>query len=256
VQAALLRVENVSVRFGGVRALGGVSCAVHEAEICGLIGPNGAGKTTLFNCITRLYPLASGAIHLGEDRIDALPARMIVQRGIARTFQNLGIYPDMSVLENVALGAHHAQGGRFFETVARPLASDAKERAITAACRDILRALDLERVAQSRAGNLPYGTLKRVEIARALAARPRLLLLDEPAAGLNHAERVAFGDLIRRIRDEFSLTVLLVEHQMGLVMGLCSRLLVLHLGQLLAEGTPREIGANPAVVSAYLGEAA
>ena len=251
----LLRVEDVSVRFGGVRALDSVSCTVRPGEICGLIGPNGAGKTTLFNCMTRLYPLASGAIYLDEDRIDTLPARAIIKRGIARTFQNLGIYPDMSVIENVALGAHR-ECGRFFETVVRPLASNARERAILAACMDILRALDLERVADVRAGNLAYGTLKRVEIARALAARPRLLLLDEPAAGLNHAERVAFGDLIRRIRDEFALTVLLVEHQMGLVMGLCSRLLVLHLGQLLAEGTPREIGANPAVVSAYLGEAA
>src|SRR5205807_1167232 len=139
-----LRVEDVSVRFGGVRALDGVSCAVGAGEICGLIGPNGAGKTTLFNCITRLYPVASGAIYLGKDRIDTVPARAIVARGIARTFQNLGIYPDMSVLENVALGAHHAQGGRFFETVVRTLASNAKERAITAACIEILRTLDLE----------------------------------------------------------------------------------------------------------------
>jgi branched-chain amino acid transport system ATP-binding protein len=251
----LLRVENVSVRFGGVRALDGVSCEVNAGEICGLIGPNGAGKTTLFNCITRLYPVASGAIWLGGKRIDAVPARGIVSLGIARTFQNLGIYPDMSVEENVALGAHHSHGGRFFETVVRPFASDAKERAMTQSCATILRALDLDRYAQARAGNLPYGTLKRVEIARALATRPRLLLLDEPAAGLNHGERIEFGNLIRRIRDEFDLTVLLVEHQMGLVMGLCSRLLVLHLGQLLSQGTPAEISADPAVVTAYLGEA-
>jgi len=252
----LLRVSDVSVRFGGVRALDGVSCHVNAGEICGLIGPNGAGKTTLFNCVTRLYPLAGGAITLAAERIDTLPARAIVSRGIARTFQNVGIYPDMSVEENVALGAHHSHGGRFFETLARPRASDAKERALRAECGAILATLELDRVAHQRAGNLPYGTLKRVEIARALATRPRLLLLDEPAAGLNHQERIAFGDLIRRIRDAFALTVLLVEHQMGLVMGLCGRLLVLHLGQLLAEGTPREISANPAVVSAYLGEAA
>jgi len=252
----LLRVSDVSVRFGGVRALDSVSCQVDAGEICGLIGPNGAGKTTLFNCITRLYPITSGAIALGGERIDAVPARAIVKHGIARTFQNLGIYPDMSVEENIALGAHHSEGGRFFETVLRPRASDAKERRIRAACADILRTLELDRDAHRRAGDLPYGTLKRVEIARALATRPRLLLLDEPAAGLNHQERIAFGELIRRIRDAFALTVLLVEHQMGLVMGLCGRLLVLHLGQLLAAGTPEEIAANPAVIAAYLGEAA
>ena len=252
----LLRIEDVSVRFGGVRALDGVSCEVRAGEICGLIGPNGAGKTTLFNCVTRLYGLAGGAITFDGARIDRVPARAIVSRGIARTFQNLGIYPDMTVLENVLLGAHHTHGGRFFRSVIRPFAADAREREMTEWCRSVLRALDLDRFEDPRAGNLPYGTLKRVEIARALTARPRLLLLDEPAAGLNHGERVEFASLIKRIRDEFKLTVLLVEHQMGLVMGLCGRLLVLHLGRLLAEGTPAEVSANPAVVSAYLGEAA
>jgi branched-chain amino acid transport system ATP-binding protein len=252
----LLSIENVSVRFGGVRALDGVTCEVKAGEICGLIGPNGAGKTTLFNCITRLYPVGSGSIAFAGKRIEAVPARQIISLGIARTFQNLGIYPDMTVMENVLLGAHHSHGGRFFQTVVRPLASNAKEHEMTAWCRSILAALDLEALEQVRAGSLAYGTLKRVEIARALAARPRLLLLDEPAAGLNHDERIVFGNLIKRIRDEFALTVLLVEHQMGLVMGLCSRLLVLQLGQLLAQGSPAEISANPAVVTAYLGEAA
>ena len=252
----LLSIEDVSVRFGGVRALDGVSCHVGTGEICGLIGPNGAGKTTLFNCVTRLYPLTGGSISFQGERIDTLAARNVIGRGIARTFQNLGIYADMTVLENVALGAHHAEGGRFLETLAQPWKSDARERAITEWCRSILRELNLDNFAYERAGSLPYGTLKRVEIARALAARPRLLLLDEPAAGLNHGERIEFAHLITRIRDLFGLTVLLVEHQMGLVMGLCSRLLVLHLGQLLAEGTPAEISANPAVITAYLGEAA
>jgi branched-chain amino acid transport system ATP-binding protein len=252
----LLTVENVSVRFGGVRALDDVSCQVRAGEICGLIGPNGAGKTTLFNCITRLYSVATGAISFAGRRIDALPAREIISLGIARTFQNLGIYPDMTVLENVALGAHHSHGGRFFETVVRPWTSDAREREINTWCRSILHALNLDAVVQERGGNLPYGTLKRVEIARALAARPRLLLLDEPAAGLNHGERIEFGNLIKRIRDEFELTVLLVEHEMGLVMGLCGRLVVLNLGRVLAEGSPAEISRNPTVVTAYLGEAA
>jgi branched-chain amino acid transport system ATP-binding protein len=252
----LLRIDGVSVRFGGVRALDGVTCHVNAGEICGLIGPNGAGKTTLFNCITRLYPVASGSIAFDGGRIDTVPARKIIALGIARTFQNLGIYADMTVLENVLLGAHHSHGGRFFQTVARPWTSDAAERAMIEWCRSILRELDLDAFAHERAGNLPYGTLKRVEIARALAAKPRLLLLDEPAAGLNHGERIEFGNLITRVRDRFDLTVLLVEHQMGLVMGLCSRLLVLHLGQLLAEGKPAEISANPAVITAYLGAAA
>jgi branched-chain amino acid transport system ATP-binding protein len=253
---ALLRIEDASVRFGGVRALDGVTCQVNAGEICGLIGPNGAGKTTLFNCITRLYSLASGTIAFSGERIDTAPARQIVSRGIARTFQNLGIYADMTVLENVLLGAHHTHGGRFFETVMRPRLSDAREREASEWCRSILRELHLDAFENERAGNLPYGTLKRVEIARALAAKPRLLLLDEPAAGLNHGERIEFGDLVRRVRDAFDLTILLVEHNMGLVMGLCGRLLVLHLGQVLAEGTPAQVSANPAVVSAYLGEAA
>jgi branched-chain amino acid transport system ATP-binding protein len=252
----LLRIADVSVRFGGVRALDRVTCQVNAGEICGLIGPNGAGKTTLFNCITRLYPVAAGSITFADERIDTIPARKIISLGIARTFQNLGIYPDMTVLENVLLGAHHTHGGRFFLTVAQPWKSGAEERRMTEWCRSILRSLGLEALEQKRAGNLPYGTLKRIEIARALAAKPRLLLLDEPAAGLNHSERIEFGNLIKRICDEFELTVLLVEHQMGLVMGVCGRLLVLHLGRLLAEGAPRDISANPAVVTAYLGDAA
>ena len=252
----LLRIDDVSVRFGGVLALGGVTCQVNAGEICGLIGPNGAGKTTLFNCITRLYSVATGSITFAGERIEAVPARKIISLGVARTFQNLGIYPDMTVLENVLLGAHHTYGGRFFLTVVQPWKSNSQEREMAGWCRSILRALGLAAFEQERAGNLPYGTLKRVEIARALTAKPRLLLLDEPAAGLNHGERIEFGNLIKRIRDEFDLTVLLVEHQMGLVMGLCGRLLVLHLGQLLAEGSPAEVSANPAVVTAYLGEAA
>ena len=251
---ALLRINNLSVRFGGVRALDSVTCQINSGEICGLIGPNGAGKTTLFNSITRLNAIADGEISFAGQRIDTLPARQIISVGIARTFQNLGIYPGMTVMENVALGAHHSHGGHFFQTVIQPWKSDAREREMVAWCRSLICMLDLDRFEGERAGNLPYGTLKRVEIARALAAKPRLLLLDEPAAGLNHVERIEFGDLIKRICDDFELTVLLVEHQMGLVMGLCGRLLVLNLGQILAEGSPAEISTNPAVITAYLGE--
>ena len=199
---ALLRINNLSVRFGGVRALDSVTCQINAGEICGLIGPNGAGKTTLFNCITRLNAIADGEISFAGQRIDALPARQIISLGIARTFQNLGIFPGMTVMENVALGAHHSHGGRFFQTVTRPWKSDARERETVAWCRSIMGRLDLDRFEEERAGNLPYGTLKRVEIARALAAKPRLLLLDEPAAGLNHVERIEFSNLVKRLRDE------------------------------------------------------
>jgi branched-chain amino acid transport system ATP-binding protein len=243
------------VSFGGIRALDHVTCNVFPGEICGLIGPNGAGKTTLFNCITRIYPLASGSITYAGERIDHLAPRRVIARGIARTFQNLGVYATMTVLENVLLGAHHRTQSRFISTVARPWTTDAEEARLAEQCRDILRALELERFADRPAGSLPFGTLKRVEIARALASRPRLLLLDEPASGLTYQELVEFGALISRIRDLFDLTVLLVEHNMGLVMDLCGRVLVLHLGRKLAEGSPAQIQSDPAVVAAYLGEA-
>jgi branched-chain amino acid transport system ATP-binding protein len=251
----LLAIDSASVRFGGVRALDAVTCDVYPGEICGLIGPNGAGKTTLFNCITRIYSLAGGSITFGSERIDRLPPRRIIARGIARTFQNLGLFAGMTVLENVLLGAHHLYRGGFVTSVARPWASDAEEARLVEFCRGILRELDLEKFADQQPGNLPFGTLKRVEIARALASKPRLLLLDEPASGLTYGELVEFGGLIARIRDVFSLTVLLVEHNMGLVMDLCGRLLVLHLGRKLAEGTPAQIRSDPAVIAAYLGEA-
>jgi branched-chain amino acid transport system ATP-binding protein len=252
----LLDIRSASVRFGGIQALDDVSCTVRESEICGLIGPNGAGKTTLFNCITGVYSLASGSIEFRGERIDALPGRKVISTGIARTFQNVGLYLDMSVLDNVLLGAHHLTRQRFAGTFVRPLAFDREERGLVAFCRDILKRLGLEHTADERAGNLPFGTLKHVEIARALASRPKLLLLDEPAAGLNHRELTEFSRLILRLRADFGLTVLLVEHNMGLVMDLCERLIVLHLGRKLAEGAPREIKTDKDVVSAYLGEAA
>jgi branched-chain amino acid transport system ATP-binding protein len=256
VQRPLLRVDAVSVRFGGVRALDDLTCDIFPGEICGLIGPNGAGKTTLFNSITRLYPLASGAIHYAEQRIDHLPARSIISLGIARTFQNLGIYAGMTVMENVLLGTHHRSKTGFVGTVVQSWRANAEERVLVEQCSRILQELDLDQFAHEPAGRLPFGTLKRVEIARALAAQPQLLLLDEPAAGLTYAELTEFGRLIVRIRDAFRLTVLLVEHNMGLVTDLCTRVIVLHLGRKLAEGSAAEIQSNRAVIAAYLGEAA
>lgn len=251
----LLEIDQVAVSFGGIRALDGVSCFVDRGEICGLIGPNGAGKTTLFNCITRLYSASSGRILLLGERIDRLAPRQIISRGIARTFQNLGIYARMTVLENVLIGAHHRYAGSLLRTLVQPWRADAEERGMVETCRSILAELGLAQVAEERAGDLPFGSLKRVEIARALASRPKLLLLDEPASGLTHGEALEFGALITRLRAAFDLTILLVEHNMGLVMDLCDRLIVLHLGRKLAEGSGAAMQADPAVIAAYLGEA-
>jgi branched-chain amino acid transport system ATP-binding protein len=249
----LLEIDRVSVRFGGVHALDAVNLTLAEGEICGLIGPNGAGKTTLFNGITRMYDTSGGSIRFAGHAIDRIHPREVVATGIARTFQNVGLYGGMTVLENVMLGAHHAAGQSMLGSLLRPTGARQAERELMTQCRSILHELDLDALRDEPAGAIPYPTQKRVEIARALASRPRLLLLDEPAGGLTHGEVAQFGELVRRIRDSYRLTVLLVEHHMGLVMGLCSRLVVMHLGRNLAQGTPAEVRANPEVVAAYLG---
>jgi branched-chain amino acid transport system ATP-binding protein len=231
---ALLDVDRVTRRFGGIVALDEVSLTVEEGEVHGLIGPNGAGKTTAFNVITRLYPPTAGTVrYRGEDLLRHAPHR-IVGLGIARTFQNLELCAHMSVLDNVLVGGH----------VRRATADDALEA---------LDYLDLRAVADRPATGMPFGTLKRIELARALAARPQLLLLDEPAGGLNHEEVAELGALIRRLRDDFRLTILLVEHHMQLVMGVSDRVTVLNFGRTIAAGTPAEVRSNPAVIEAYLG---
>ncbi len=251
----VLHVLDVGVAFGGVRALNGVSCVVNDGELCGLVGPNGAGKTTLFNCITRLYSVSQGEIRfLGKD-ITSVRKREVVGLGIARTFQNLGVYGQMSVLDNILVGMHHARTVGFFTPLINPARTQAEERRAIDWCREILRELNLDHLAHHKASDLPYGTLKRLEVARALAAKPRLLLLDEPAAGLTQGEVLAFGDMLLRVKERFALTVLLVEHNMRLVMRLCERIVVLHLGSKLAEGTPAQIQGNAQVVAAYLGGA-
>jgi branched-chain amino acid transport system ATP-binding protein len=249
----VLEVADVSVAFGGVRALDGVSCRVGEGELCGLIGPNGAGKTTLFNCVTRLYDISSGQIRLSGQPINTSRKRDIVGLGIARTFQNLGLYGHMTVLDNILVGTHHSRGDSFFTPLFNPARAGAEERRCLDWCRQILRDLELEQFADRRVSDLPYGTLKRLEVARALAAKPRLLLLDEPAAGLTQGEVMAFGDMLRRVRERFALTILLVEHNMRLVMSLCERIIVLHLGKKLVEGAPSEIQRDERVLAAYLG---
>jgi branched-chain amino acid transport system ATP-binding protein len=250
---ALLAIDELVVRFGGLLALDGVSLDVEHGSICGLIGPNGAGKTTLFNCISRLYTPEEGSIEFDGEDLLACEPHEISALGIARSFQNLGLFRSMSVRENLMLGGYSRARSGFLGTTLRPLSATATERSLRKEADEVLGRLELLDVADHPAHGLPYGTLKRVELARAVFQHPRLLMLDEPASGLNHAEVEELAGLIRSLRDDFDLTVLLVEHNMGLVMGLCERVVVLDAGQRIAEGEPREVQENRRVIEAYLG---
>jgi len=254
--ATLLQVQDVTLRFGGVVALDGVSFEVEQGQICGLIGPNGAGKTTLFNCLSRLYPCQAGQIRFAGETLTALPRHRMAAVGIGRTFQNLALFRSLTARQNVLLGTHSRRRTGFLAHALR-LPSVAREEAGEARRADeLIDLLQLRDAAQVPVAELPFGTQKRVELARALAASPKLLLLDEPACGLNHEEVAQLGTLIRDVRQRFSLTVLLVEHHMGLVMALADKIVALNFGRKIAEGTPAEVRRDPELVKAYLGAAA
>ena len=252
----ILSVRDVTVRFGGIIALDGVSFDVDAEEIVGLIGPNGAGKTTLFNCLSRLYTPSAGTITIGAAPILSLPPHRIAGLGVGRTFQNLALFPTQTVLQNVMVGAHSRTRSDFLSNALKLGWVAHEEAECRAHAEELLAFLDLGAVAHHPASGLPFATLKRVELARALASRPKLLLLDEPAGGLNHEEVAAVGALIQRIRKERGLTILLVEHHMSLVMQVSDKVVVLDFGRKIAEGTPAEIRRHPEVIRAYLGEAA
>ena len=249
----LLRTENVSEVFGGLKAVTDFNIHLDRGELVGLIGPNGAGTTTAFNMLTGVYQPTTGSITFEGKSIVGLKPYQVTQRGIARTFQNIRLFSELTVLENVKIAFHYHVKYGLLESVFRIGRYFKEEEAIEQEAHRLLKIFHLDDKAYEVAKNLPYGAQRRLEIARALAAKPKLLLLDEPAAGMNPQETKELMDMIRWIRKEFGLTILLIEHDMSLVMGICERIYVLEYGSTIAEGTPEEIKKNPEVIRAYLG---
>jgi branched-chain amino acid transport system ATP-binding protein len=250
----LLEVRDVVMRFGGVTAVDRVSFDVGERQICGLIGPNGAGKTTLFNIISGIYRPSEGSVRFAGSDTTGLPRHRMAPLGLGRTFQNLALFRSMSVRENVLAGAHSDGHAGFLANALRLPAARREERAAADRAQELLGLLSLESVADVLVGDLPFGTQKRVEMARALISRPKLLLLDEPAGGLNHGEVDALAALLQEVRASFDLSILLVEHHMSLVMRVSDKVVALDFGRKIADGTPLEVRTSPEVIRAYLGD--
>lgn len=252
--AEMLKVDNVSMVFGGLRAVSNLSMHIDEGELIGLIGPNGAGKTTAFNMITGVYTPTEGKVYFNGQQSSGKKSYQVTQMGMARTFQNIRLFSELSVIDNVKIAYNMHVTYNLADAIVRDGKYLSEEEFITQKALDLLKIFHLEEEAHEVAKNLPYGKQRRLEIARALATEPKLLLLDEPAAGMNPQETKELMEMIRWIRKEFNLSILLIEHDMGLVMGVCERIYVLEYGMKIAEGTPEEIKQNARVIEAYLGE--
>jgi branched-chain amino acid transport system ATP-binding protein len=252
----VLTIDDVRLAFGGLQALDGPSLTVGPGEVVGLIGPNGAGKTSLFNCVSGLYRPQNGSIRVGGTEVIGMPRHRIIGLGVGRTFQNLGLLPSQTVRENVLAGTFHLTRAGYAETILGLPRAGREERRSAKAADDAIDALGLSSVASRAVGSLPFGTAKRVELARAIVGAPRLLLVDEPANGLVHAEVLELGSTLRSLARERGAAVLLVEHHMALVMSTCDRVVAMSFGRVIAEGSPRAVAEHPDVVTAYLGRRA
>lgn len=250
----ILDVSNLGIDFGGLQALDDFNIQVYNDEIVGLIGPNGAGKTTVFNLLTSVYQPSRGSIALAGKKTRGKSTYQVTQSGIARTFQNIRLFRDISVLDNVMIAMHHGMNYSLAEAILRLPSYWKQEKQSREVAMDLLSVFDMQDMAEAKAGSLPYGAQRRLEIARALATHPKVLLLDEPAAGMNPSETAELMETIRSIRSQFHVAIILIEHDMSLVMGICERILVLNYGLVIAQGTPEEIRSNPLVIEAYLGK--
>lgn len=251
---ALLEVKNLGISFGGLRAVDNFSLKIEKGQLYGLIGPNGEGKTTIFNLLTGVYKPTDGSFIFDGEELAGKSAIDINKKGIARTFQNIRLFGNMSVLDNVKVGLHNSESTNLFDSIFRTPKYRKEEKNITEKALELLDVFGLKEEANFKASNLPYGKQRKLEIARALGTNPKLLLLDEPAAGMNPAETAELMETIALVRNKFGISILLIEHDMSLVMGICERLVVLEYGRVIADGLPDEVVHNPRVVSAYLGE--